>query len=128
MSHTRKRRHKQRGGGRFDWMNMNPSTSTTSSSNKSWTDWWNQGKSWFTGPATNNTNSTTTFPTSTTSYSTPNTSSSYSSASNGTYGGRTYRRRKLRRGGGPALVSGIKVAEPTYWIRGGKTQRRHRRA
>lgn len=136
---TQKRRHKMRGG----FWPFTSSTDTTSTGS-SWTDWFsnkakqttnsvestlgnisssvtNMASSAMPSSTSSNTNMSSTLP------------SSSSTTTTSVYGGKRRYTKKHRGGNKLGLtyyatpVSGIKMAEPTYWIKGGKRRRRKTR-
>jgi hypothetical protein len=65
---------------------------------------------------------------SSTSYSTPSYSSPSYTTPSYTTGGKKRRMTRKQCGGGEAPVHDIKMAKPTYWIKGGKSRRRKKRS
>jgi len=122
MTKHRKTKRRQRGGGLFDWF----SSSSTSSEPGMLDKTKNMFSGWF---------SSSSAPTSApTNYEPVQQPAQPVAQEYPPTGGRRSRRRKMRGGKGDlglmyyaTPVSGIKVVEPTYWIKGGSRKRRHTR-
>lgn len=128
MTKHRKTKRRQRGGGLFDWF----SSSTTSSEPGMYEKTKNMFSGWFSSAPTNY--EPVQQPAQPVAQPIQPVGYQEQQYNINPTGGRRSRRRKMRGGKGDlglmyyaTPVSGIKVVEPTYWIKGGSRKRRHTR-